>query len=170
MLRDANGEERKGIEVYSRERDMRDAVNTFLKEMGYRTAFEVYRQCGLADIYGVKFADRVGRRVPPATSIIAVELKLDDVAGVLAQCSYNWHSANLSCAAMPSYRIQRMRTGTIDLFSSQGFGLISVSPDSVEFVIDPREHETSNENWHATNMPKKLWRMFRKEICQQSAT
>jgi len=172
MLRDANGEERKGIEVFSREREMRRPVADFLRSRGYRVAFEVYRERGLADIIGVRFAARIRREVPPATSIIAVELKLDDVSGVLRQCSLNWPSSNLSCAAMPRSRVLRMRSGTVELFRENGFGLLQVdaATGEVSFVVEPVWHEMSRESWHSLNMPRKLWRMFRKEIVQQSAT
>lgn len=62
---------------------MRQAVCGWLIGQGMVPVFEVFMGPHTCDFIGVEFADRVGRRIPPVSRTMAIELKLDDVAGVI---------------------------------------------------------------------------------------
>ena len=114
--------------------------------------FEVYLAGGTCDIVGVQFSDRIGRRIPSIKQLVSVELKMDDVAGVLHQCSNNRNRVSECWAAMPADRINRMRKSTVDKFIEAGVGLLSIS-EKVEQICVPKENKVDS-----SRMIKKLWR------------
>jgi hypothetical protein len=125
------------------EREMRPIVARWLEGLGYTVVFEypcLWDAPGICDVVGVRFAERTGRRIPAIDSLVAVELKLDDVAGVLDQCYNNRLAVHESYAAMPTERIERMRPETIRRFTLQSIGLLAVAPSGdVEVVIPPND-------------------------------
>lgn len=135
------------------EHDLRQPVANWLKFQG----FEVAHECllgGYCDLIGFRFAPRVGRRIPPLEYVVAVELKVRDIAGVIRQAKSNRHYANESYAAMPRERCIRMRQPTLERFLSAGIGLLRVDASgSVDLVVgagvfdDGREQSRKSTWW-----------------------
>jgi hypothetical protein len=146
---------------------MRDPVDRFLKERGYLTAFETSCGCwGYCDIVAARFGVSVSRFRPDCEVLMAVELKLDDVAGVLNQCRQNRAVVNFSCAAMPRSRVNRMRPHTITAFEVADVGLLAVDDDSgeCEFCVLP-ESLLPLPDWRDSyeRLVDKMWKKVRKE-------
>ena len=126
-----------------KERDMRPAVTDWLVRMGYRVGYELSpgRVGFYADVVGVLFAPRIGRSIPDLLQVVAVELKLRDLPGVLAQARWNAQWAHASYAAMPAeffkQKMTRARQRHLDEFGDSGIGLLSVNVQSgdVRFVV-----------------------------------
>ncbi len=139
--------DRNPIEWYG-ERAMRKAVCEWLVSIGYVPVFEVWN----CDIVAGKWSERTGRAKPSLLSAIAVELKLDDVAGVIKQCKAARLRYDLAFAAMPEERVDRMREDTIGKFVEAGVGLLEVG-ESVSVKIEPLPGEslwsgkTANTLW-----------------------
>ena len=119
-----------------KERELRTPVHEWLsRNHGTRVIYE-FLFSGYCDMVGVLFADQVGRRIPPVIRAIAVELKLADVAGVIRQAKSNRHYVHASYAAMPRWRVLKMRPATIQKFVDAGVGLLSVGTD-VDVIVVP---------------------------------
>jgi len=121
------------------EKEMRPTVVKWLEDQGLYVAHEVSVSGGWCDLVGVLWADRVGRRIPPIMLIMAVELKITDVAGVLYQARGNLENCDFSYAAMPAERCEKMRPATLRMFTDAGIGLLSVN-SGVRTVIPPKCH------------------------------
>lgn len=119
-----------------KERDLQQPVHKWLSADGHTKIIYEFMMAGYCDMVGILFAERIGRAIPPVVMASAVELKLDDVAGVLQQAWENRHFVHASYAAMPKERCRKMRPATKRQFLGAGIGLLSVST-SVEVVIPP---------------------------------
>lgn len=140
--------------MFKREKEMRPIVARWLKERGYYVAHEVLVGDSWCDIVGCKWAERVGRRIPPMIEAVAVELKVNDVAGVLhqAEANYTYGRVSNSYVAMPAERVAKMKRATIDLFEEMCFGLLMISADGVEIVV-----EASEQPGISKDLARRLW-------------
>lgn len=138
------------------ERDMRPAVDAWLLSEGMLQTLYESRIFHNADMVGVRFANRVGRAIPPLVAVRVVELKLSDIAGVLRQARRHREHPVFSYAAMPADRIERMRLDTLQRFAATGVGLLAVTGESVATVVSPQMSSTS---WG--DVPARLWRRVR---------
>ena len=122
--------------MFRYERDMRQPVIDWLSMNGYVTAVEFWLVNHPADLVAGEYGARpASRRVPPLLSVVAVELKLSDVAGVIRQAEMNWHACDFSLCAMPSERIRKMQRSTITKFSAAGVGLLSVGESITDMML-----------------------------------
>lgn len=150
------------------EKWMRSQVCRWLVENGLTPIFEVYL-CHTCDFVGVEFAEQTGRLIPAIKRSIAVELKLDDVAGVIKQSVLNQHRVATVYAAMPKGRVTKMRPETIDKFRLQGIGLLSVTAFGVEVVVEPiASPKFKPTAFMANTFHRRLWRR-RKEWIKRLA-
>lgn len=108
------------------------------------------------DVVGVLFAQRTSYRIPPVYRAIAVELKVEDVAGVIQQAVENRTCVHRSYAAMPRSRCDKMRPATLRKFVDAGIGLLSVDGNEVITLI-----EAAPGQWQES-FGKKFWRRVRK--------
>lgn len=101
--------------------------------------------------------------LPFHRKIIAVELKLNDAAGVLNQADNHRVFANETWAAMPEGRILRMRSDTRNRFEGAGVGLLSVTPDGCEVEIEPHQYEPEDVHGRirAAFCAECVWQNFR---------
>ncbi len=118
------------------ERDMRPAVDAWLREQGCQVVrYESHRTgAGIVDLIGLRYAPRVGVGIPPA-ELIAVELKMSKIAEVLRQATLNRYAHDLSWAAMPRDFCDRMRPATLEKFRAAGIGLLAVDGDQIEVLL-----------------------------------
>lgn len=144
-----------------RESDMRESVKQYLLLRGFVPVVEFWlHNSGITDIVAGAYAPRVGRRIPELQEVVAVELKLNDVAGVIRQAKLNRHLSDWSFAAMPEPRIRKMRDDTLNKFGEHGIGLLSVG-DVVREEIAPTRG--SGLPSHRSEV-KQLWRRVRQEL------
>lgn len=148
--------------MFRLERDMREPVGAWLTAHGYLFAFEAFLRHGMADVIAGRFAPRAGYRIPALYEAAVIELKLDDVGGVLRQAVSNRRCVDRSYVAMPADRCERMRLTTLGKFHETGVGLLSVTLDSVEILIEPQRGATAD--W----VTKNLWRRIRKQLAKGS--
>jgi hypothetical protein len=138
---------------------MQTPVIAWLESQGFVCTREL---CTLSynkmDIVAGRFGERVSRRIPPLLEAVAVELKLNDLNGVLRQCVRNRGCVERAYAAIPASRLDRMRPGTMAQFAGEGVGLLSVSSESVTEVI-PAQRSCGT---HA-RIYKNLWRKIQSE-------
>lgn len=139
------------------ERFMRRAVCDWLVSQGLTPVFEVHLGTHLCDFVGFEFGERVGRKIPPLLRTLAVELKLDDIAGVLRQCKACRYRLHAAYAAMPAERCQRMKKKTLTKFTEVGVGLLAVS-ESVEMVLPAMHCDPQVGGWWKVAIPRRLWR------------
>lgn len=147
---------------FAYEKEMREPVIGWLHAQGFVCTREL---CSLSyspmDIVAGIFGERVGRRIPPLLDCIAIELKLNDVLGVLRQASRNRGSVEQSFAAMPASRCARLKPKHIAAFVSDGVGLLSVRPDGIDVVLAAQRSAGTHPRIY-----KNLWRKCRTEIQQ----
>lgn len=143
-------------EIMTNERDMRKAVHAWLSPDGStEVIYEFLMMRGYCDMVGILFAKQTGRTIPLVKWVTAVELKLEDVAGVIRQSRGNRHSVHASFAAMPKPRCQRMQPTTVKKFLEAGIGLLSVG-DDVTVAIPPGEPLVS-KNINIEHFRKRWW-------------
>lgn len=112
---------------FTRERQMRKPVLNWLQHQGYLCTVESFTGHGYADIVARRFGVRpAARRIPPLLDVLIVELKLEDVAGVVRQARDNRQVCHQSYCAMPDSRLATMRPATLDKFCIAGVGLLLV--------------------------------------------
>jgi hypothetical protein len=151
--------------MFSLERDMREPVLTWARRRGYVCAVEVWLAY-ICDIVAVEYGPRLSRSQSPILkSAVAIELKLDDAAGVLAQAVCNRRYASLSYAAMPVDRITKMRPQTLCKFYDEGIGMLAVSPKRVCEVFPGQIGGEVSER-----LEKQLWRRTRAEYLASGKT
>lgn len=151
-----------------REFDLRDPVCQWLVDRGFWPEVEFGFNWGIADIVAGKFGPRPApRKIPPVESVMTIELKLHDVAGVLAQClNHRWHS-ELIYAAMPVDRYRKFRRQTKDKFADSGIGLLTVDGHTVEIAIAAAETEPGKIDARLReHVERKLWRRGRHNIIE----
>jgi hypothetical protein len=153
---------------FAYEKEMQEPVMRWLCAQGFVCTREL---CNLnynpMDIVGGIFGERVSRRIPPLHDCVAVELKLDDIGGVLAQARVNRGCVERSFAAMPADRIARMRSKSIAAFVGDGVGLLAVTVDSVIEILPAQRSYGTHKRIY-----KNLWRKCQHEskiISQQAA-
>ena len=134
------------------EKILRPIVESWLQEQGYYVAHEVMLS-GYVDLTGCKWAQRIGRRIPPIIEIMAVELKIRDIKGVLRQARNNCYFTDYSYAAMPIGRCNKMKSETLRIFENIGVGLLGVN-DNVKIIIPARKNVIMTYN---PNICKRLW-------------
>jgi hypothetical protein len=134
------------------EKDLRPTVEAWLQEQGYYVAHEVMLS-GYCDLTGCKWAERIGRRIPPMIEIMAVELKIRDIRGVLYQAKNNRWFVDYSYAAMPLQKCEKMNSSTLRLFKNIGVGLLGVS-DCVDVIVKARKKEIPR---YSSNICRRLW-------------
>jgi hypothetical protein len=146
------------VNEFRYEREMRAPVADWLRANRYLVAYE-FHLCHMVDLVAGHFGYRHGKAIPPLEHTIAVELKLDDVAGVIRQAKNNTYFVNRSYCAMPASRCLTMRASTLALFAQANVGLLSVSSDeTIEVVVSPGEGKQANDR-----TTKGLWRRVRNE-------
>ena len=139
-----------------KERDMRPAVDAWLRRQGASQTLWESRIFTNADLVGVRFAERMGRAIPPLVEVVVVELKMYDIVGMWRQARLHRKYPVSSFGAMPLERIRRMLPATIDAFEFSGVGLLSVDGDRVDVIVPPRKSDTE---WGTIR--KRLWRRVR---------
>lgn len=140
------------------ENDMRKSVVDWLANQVYEDAHECMVG-GYCDVIGFRFAPRETRVIPPLKAVIAIELKMNNVAAVVWQCRGNQRHVNASYAAMPRKRCDRMRQTTREKFTVHGIGLLAVDGEDVlieipaVWVNDGREQNYKRTwwRWHLRN-------------------
>ena len=147
-----------------REFDMREPVCNWLLIQDFCPAVE-FRLCNHScDIVGSRYGERpAARRIPPLLELWSVELKMDDVAGVIRQAKKNARRSNRSWCAFPDFRIAKMRDSTIDRFENEGLGLLSVG-SKVEVIIPA----VSGERILFDNHIRQLWRRVKAHYVDQT--
>ena len=144
--------------VFKKEFEMREPVKNWLIEREFYPAVEFWlHNAGITDIVAGFYGKRNGRKIPDLIETTSIELKLNDVAGVLRQAIQNKHKCDWSYAAFPNSRIEKMRQQTIDQFMVAGVGLLSVGFDVVEVVCPSQGPGLPSESREA----KQLWRRVR---------
>jgi hypothetical protein len=141
------------------ENDMRPAVVAWLRARGCEIAHEI-QYFGYCDVTGIIYAPRTSRRIPKAERVIAVELKLRDISGVLAQAVSNKHFVDESYAAMPAAVCARMRDKSKGHFAAEGVGLLSVDGDTVSVAIPPEDNHVRKLGERLT---RNLWAAVRRQ-------
>lgn len=133
------------------EKDLRPIVADWLKNKGYYVAHEVILS-GYCDLTGCKWAERIGRRKPPMLEIIAIELKIANIVGVLDQARINCSVADYSYAAMPLEKCESMRLATRQKFRSKGVGLLGID-SRVNVIIEAKKNKIE----HDPDVCRRLW-------------
>lgn len=142
-----------------KEREMRPAVMEWCIAQSHVPVCEVFVWTHTADIVAAKYAERVGRRVPPLESLIGIELKLNDIPGVIKQCVNLHRHTNQVYAAMPASRVKKMKQRTLDQFLQARVGLLAVRKTQVKVIINSFGLLLpSPDEWQRQSMEKKLWR------------
>lgn len=140
------------------ENDMRPAVEAWLRSNGYEVVHEIMLCC-YCDLIGLRYAERVGRRIPPLECVAAIELKIRAIAEVRWQAEQNRRYAHYSYAAMPASLCDRMRAKTLKSFEDLGLGLLAVGDEAVEVVVQP----VINELELSQHVAKRLWAALRRQ-------
>lgn len=147
--------------MIKREFDMRRPVKNWLFANGYLSAVEFWlHHGGITDIVAGRYAERTSRSIPKLLDVMAIELKMHDVSGVLGQAIANSRVC-ASYAAMPTERIRKMRGRTIERFERHGIGLLAV--DSHVTPVLTAKSDVMNITESAR---KQLWRRVR-QYCQE---
>ncbi len=142
------------------ESEMRQPVVDWLSELGFLAAVE-FHIWHMADIVAGKFGPRPSPgRVPPLMECISVELKLNNIAGVIDQAKDNRSQTTWAYCAMPTEACKKMIPKSFDKFRSAGVGLVSVG-DVVREIIKPKPGRRP-----APHLEKNLWRRVRKLYLQ----
>lgn len=108
-----------------KEKVLRPIVDRWLEKMGYFVAHE-NMICGFVDITACKWKKRTDYRIPTMKRIITVELKINDIKGVLRQAKNNALYVDYSYCAMPIEKCNSMRRKTLKRFRRKGVGLLGV--------------------------------------------
>lgn len=116
------------------EKDIEPAVRSWLTARNLMIAHEVMLG-GYCDLVGFRFGDRPDRRIPNLDIVVAVELKIRDIACVIRQARGN-RSANESWAAMPAEKVYKMRKTSIQAFKDEGIGLLSTDGLGARVIIE----------------------------------
>lgn len=141
------------------EKHMTDTVGEWCLEQSLNPLRELWLSgtTGPVDVVAVRFAERIGKPIPAVERVIAIELKLDDVSGVIGQCRHS-RAAHAVFAAMPRERIDRMRSATVQRFRDEGIGLLAVDiAHGITVVVYAEEHADPI----GQHIRRKLWRRYR---------
>lgn len=131
---------------------MRPIVEKWLCDNGFGVAHEILIS-GYCDLAGFRFARRTSHRIPELLTVVTVELKVNDIRGVMTQAKSNQYFVRSSYAAMPLDKCKRMRSKTISRFRKMGIGLLGVD-DEVNVIVEPQCDSNKDIKW----MTRKLWR------------
>lgn len=118
-----------------KEFDLRKPVCRWLLERGLSPVLEC-QSLNNCDVVGVKFIERPLQLV----EMVAVELKLKDLAGVLRQCERNDYHSTETWAAMPLEFARKHR----ESFVQRGYGLVGINGESCVELVQPIRHEARN--------------------------
>jgi len=141
------------------ESELRKPVEDWLVKYGYTVAHECMVG-GYCDLIGSKWGKRVGKRRPKLNEVMAVELKLRDIKGVIEQAKSNHRHVNKSFAAMPLDFCRRMRMSSRDKFDEAGIGLIGIDVKSGEIVVFHCSEEKTDRDYNSglrTFIKDRLW-------------
>ncbi len=127
------------------EKELRKPIQQWLFTGGFDVVHEVYLCGGYCDIVGCKFTPRYDRKKPFLYYLIAIELKLNDVSGVIGQAKNNLQVANESYAAMHFSRCEKLSKYSLNKFRLAGIGLISVC-ENVEIIIPAKKNLRLRDN------------------------
>lgn len=140
------------------EREMCPEVEKWLRRQGYRVVNEAPFPWGICDLVGFRFEERKGWRIPQLVSVVAVELKIDRIGDVLSQAKSHRPRMTASYVAMPSWRVDQMRVGTLERFKEWGIGLLSVGVDTK--IVTSAVHILDRDlEW----LKKRMWRRQKRE-------
>ena len=147
-----------------RERDMRPMIDDWLRDRDFVPAHECLLSAYVeyVDVLGIRFCPRVGRAIPELDMLVAVELKLNDIAGVLRQSRSNRHYVHFAYAAMPEDRCKRMREKTRDKFRVAGIGLLAIG-EEVSETIPARFNDLKVGDYRR----KQHWRRYRRAVAEE---
>jgi len=141
------------------ENDLRPKIVKWLHSIGYEDAHECYT-FNYCDVVGFKFCNRKGRKIPELKSIVTIELKINDIKGVMSQCRSHRKKSNYVYAAMPDEKVEKMKYETIRKFQEQGIGLISVGNwvkirvESLSYLVELSKYKKILWRWHKNNLKK----------------
>lgn len=139
------------------EKEMRPIVEQWLKAHGYLVLHETLMGAGYCDLYGVIFYERRTRAIPNVYNAIAIELKINNVADVIRQATKNRYFSELSYAAMPDWRCEKMTVKSRNNFRRNQIGLLSVNEFEVKEIIDPIPWNWLDERMDIKFL-RKIWR------------
>lgn len=119
------------------ERDLRIPVARWLLARGLIPVCEVYslRNC---DMVGFELQEKPFR----LTKMVAIELKMVDVASVIRQCTNHLGLANETWAAMPPVSLR-----SIQKFANAGIGLLQVSNGEVKIILESNVRTVKLDRW-----------------------
>jgi hypothetical protein len=140
------------------EKELRAPVIAWLEDLSFLTAVEFHIH-HMADIVAGRYGPRTSRRKPTLERCVAVELKLEDVAGVIDQARSNRYQTHYSYCAMPEWRVAKMKARTLDKFRDEGLGLLSVDGDAIQVLVAAKYGHGPTKR-----IIDNLWRRVRKEF------
>lgn len=157
--------------TFHREKEMHPFVSAWLQGRGLRVSPKEHWLCGgYCDVVGYEFAARTSRAIPPLLKLIAVELKLGRINEVYKQAEYNGYAADESWAAMPEDVVAHMKERTVQMFRSNGIGLLGVSDSGrITASVLPKVevfnhvHPSDQRDRNRRRVWKTLWRVARAE-------
>lgn len=147
--------------------DLADAIYSNVSGWSFKDRLKKLRKRRLIDAeekHGSLFLTTNIPWLPYHKKIIAVELKLSDTAGVRHQADNHHVFANETWAALPANRVDKMRQATRDKFKSAGIGILSVTLDKCEVVIEPCQYTPKDiyERIRAAFVAECVWQNLRK--------
>jgi len=146
-----------------KENELRPIIDLWLQQQGYQVGHELLLS-GYCDVIGFAFDKRTGRRIPSLVEVIAIELKINDVAGVIEQARNNRYFVDKSFAAMPASCCEIMRRGTIRKFKKNKVGLLAVG-DTVEIIVSAVRMQGNHlqcDKEYQKRLQRKLWRVSKR--------
>lgn len=153
-----------------KEKELRPIVDLWLQRQGYQVGHELLLS-GYCDVVGFLFDKRTSRYIPCLLKVIAVELKVSDVAGVISQAECNRYFVDKSFAAMPAERCQSMGQKTLSKFKKSKVGLLAVG-DAVEIIVPARRMQGNYlqcDKDYCEKLRRKLWRVSRQQASASRA-
>ena len=139
------------------EKELKPKIVKWLNDNGYEAAHECYN-FNNCDVIGFEFYKQQKREIPDIKRIVAIELKVRDILGVLLQCRTHRHNATTVYAAMPESFCKTMTLKSKLKFFEQGIGLLSVGENvkieviSLNYLVDLNKYKKSLWQWHKKNM------------------
>lgn len=136
-----------------KEFDLRKPVIEFFERKGYICLVECYLCGGFCDIVALKYFERVGRKIPDIKFLLAVELKISNIASVVRQAEKNIYRSNASFIAIPKERFMKLRESSLNRIKNLGLGVITIDGNSVKVKVLPKASKPKLTK----RLKKKLW-------------
>lgn len=125
--------------MFKLEKEMTPLVECWLRRLGFVTKREVQVGIGYVDIVGATFDSPPKTRGRKHQRVVAVELKLKDWAGVIAQAASNSLCELESWIAVPAgSETALMRSRDSHKISLRGLGVLAVATGGVRVVREAR--------------------------------